>query len=163
MLVIRVFRRCPHPTPPGPGAAPGPYAAVAALYVRGNGQGVGRTQQLVAVPGAAGPVDVAATAPLCVISFGSCPRSPRRPGVCTDQVWGLGTAPTGVGFGGPACAGPGLAVYLIRVPAALLYFAAPPPAGMLAAGVPDAAKDWTIDLFDFAEALNRSSAFRAGG
>ena len=157
VLVIRVFRRRPHPTPPG--AAPGPYAAVAALYVRGNGLGVGRTQQLVTVPGAAGPVVVAATAPSCVISFGS---APVHPGLCMDQVQDLGTAPTGVGFGGPACDGPGLAPYLIRVPAAVLYFAAPPPAGMLAAVLPDAVNDWTIDLFDFVEALNRSSTFRAG-
>ena len=157
VLIIRVFKRRPSPT--AHGAVPGPYAAVAALYVRGNGPGAGRTQALAEVPGAAGPVFVVPTAPSCVISFGS---APVHAGPCRAQVEGLGTAPTGVGFGGPACDRLGLAAYRIRVPAAVLYFASPPPAGMLAAAVPDATNDWTIDLYEFVEALDTAVAFRAG-
>lgn len=157
VLFIRVFKRRPNPT--AQGAVPGPFAAVAALYERGNGPGAGRTQALVEVPGAAGPVLVAPTAPSCVISFGS---APVHAGPCRAQVEGLGTAPTGVGFDGPACDRLGLAEYRIRVPAAVLYFASPPPAGMLAAAVPDAVNDWTIDLFEFINALDNAVAFRAG-
>jgi len=151
----------PAPTPAG--AAPGPFAAVAALYERGHGPG-GRLQQQVAVPGPAlvvvvGPCSLSRLPPRA--SSASALR-PSTSGECLNQLLSLGTPPTGVGFGGPACDAPGLAEYRIRVPAAVLYSASPPPAGMQLAGIPDPVNDWTIDLYDFVDALNMNRDFRAG-
>ena len=169
VLVVKVFRRREQPLLPG-GPRP-PYAAVAALYERGNGPGVGRTVNLappagpgvaldhgaeVLVPGVSARVRAPAVAPTCVISFGSAPIAH---GPALQNACGLGVAPTGVGFpGAVACDGPGIPGYAIRIPASRLYHGVPPaacPGGMQPdPRIPDHANDWMLDLWEIVEGLS---------
>ena len=158
VITVKVYQRRPHPT--AAGAIPGPFAAVAGLYLRGRGgPGVGRTVN----PGLgyAGHVGaaLAPVIPVSVISFGGVHVAP---GLALQASQGLGAPLTGyVSGGGVApCSAAGLAAYALTVPATHMY--AGVPAARLPPGFPDGGNDWTLDLYDVVDALQRAPSFFAG-
>ena len=161
VITLKVFQRRPLPT--AAAAVPGPFAAVAALYLRGQGgAGVGRVVNVGLAyaglaPGMAAPAPVI---PVSVVSFGGARVAP---GSALTQAQGMGSPLTG-NVAGPAggapCTALGLPAYALTVPATHMY--AGVPAAQLPAGFPGGGSDWTFDLFELVHALDTTPSFRDG-
>lgn len=149
VITVKVFQRRPHPTPPG--AVPGHFAAVASLYLRGQGgEGVGR----VVNPDIPAPV-----IPVFAVSFGSAHVAVGA--LCAAQGLGLALSGYVAGPGGvAACTAIGMPAYQLVVPATHLYTGV--PAALLPAGYPGGGNDWAVDLFELVHALNTTPSFRDG-
>jgi hypothetical protein len=171
VLIVRIFK--PRPTPSPAGAASGPFAAFAAFYEAGNtvapaGAPARTVNEALVIPGApiGGPA-IAPVIPTWACSFGTATLNQGR---ALDHAIGLGVLPTGVGFGGPACNAPGIAAYTFHLPAARIYHGT--PAANLPPGFPVApgpglslpagpnVNDMLLDLYEFIFVLENAVEFK---
>jgi hypothetical protein len=156
VLILRIF---PRRLPPL-GQARGSFAAFAAFYEEGYvppGAAPARTvNQPVGAAVGAPAVGVSAK---WAISFGTAPLAA---GTVRNQARGLGCPVTGFGFGGPACNAFGLAAYMARIPAAVMYHGVPPanlpPGFPLAGAVAPNANDWVLDTYAFVDWLETATS-----